>query len=393
MDPTESIKGRKGNLLSNKKIVFAITGSVSAEEAVKIARELIRYGAEIYPVMSEDSKEMITSTAIEYATGKKPIEKISGLTEHVILEKECDLLLIAPCSANTLSKIACGVGDTSVTLFALTFLGSKPIIISPAMSKTMYNNPIIEENINKLRSLGITIIEPKMEEGKAKLPSNDTIVANVIRILNKKMKRKILIIGGSTEEPIDDIRVITNRSSGKTSIEVAKAAFYLGNDVTLFLGRSEIEPPEYIKTKRFRTFDDLLNMIDEMVSYDTIIVPAALSDFKSEKIEGKIKSDSSLKIQLEPLPKFLKILREKYKKDLIAFKAEFGYENLINESRKMIEEYSLKFVVANDMRDVKRDETKILIVRKNSIIEYEGKKSDIGLKIMQFYFNLIEHNE
>ncbi|MGC8565313.1 MAG: bifunctional phosphopantothenoylcysteine decarboxylase/phosphopantothenate--cysteine ligase CoaBC [Thermoplasmata archaeon] len=392
MDPVKSIRNVKGDLLLGKKIVLGITGSVSAEEMVKVSRELIRYGADIIPVMTEDAKNIITPTSIEYATGKKPIDQITGLTEHVVLEKESDMLLISPCSANTISKIANGIGDTTVSLFALTFLGSKPILIAPAMSETMYKNPIIVENIKKLKQFGVIFIDPKMEEGKAKLPDLDTIVAYTIRSLNKKINKKILIIGGATEEPIDDIRVITNKSSGFTSVELAKAAFFYGADVKLLLGRSEVEPPSYIKTEKFRTIDDLLSMIDGMLDYDAIFLPAAISDFKTNKFDGKIKSDNETEIHLKPTTKFIKVLRERFNGDTIAFKAEFGYEKLVDESRKMIENYSLRFVIANDMRDVKFDTTKILIVEKNNVKELSGKKSNVALKIMEFYSGFTEHN-
>jgi len=392
MDPVKSIRNVKGDLLSGKKIVLGITGSVSAEEMVKVSRELIRYGADIIPVMTEDAKNIITATSIEYATGKKPIDQITGLTEHVILEKESDMLLISPCSANTISKIANGIGDTTVSLFALTFLGSKPILVAPAMSETMYKNPIIVENIKKLKQFGVIFIDPKMEEGKAKLPDLDTIVAYTIRSLNKKINKKILIIGGATEEPIDDIRVITNKSSGFTSVELAKAAFFYGADVKLLLGRSEVEPPSYIKTEKFRTIDDLLSRIDEMLDYDAIFLPAAISDFKTNKFDGKIKSDNETEIYLKPTIKFIKVLKERFNGDIIAFKAEFGYEKLVDESRKMIENYSLKFVIANDMHDVKFDTTKILIVEKNNVKELSGKKSNVALKIMEFYSGFTEQN-
>lgn len=392
MDPSWNIRNAKGNILSGRKIVLGITGSVAAEEMVKVSRELIRYGAEIFPVMTEDAKNIITPTSIEYATGKKVIDKITGLTEHVLLERDCDLLLIAPCSANTISKIANGIGDTTVSIFALTFLGSKPILIVPAMSESMYRNPVIVENIKKLRELGITVMDPKMEEGKAKLPDMDAIVAYTIRSLNKRFNKKMLIIGGATEEPIDDVRVITNRSSGITAIELAKAAFFYGADVKLMLGRSEAEPPNYIKTERFRSLDDLLFKINEMVDYDTIFVPAAISDFRTDKFEGKIKSGNEMTLVLKPAPKFIKKLREKFDGDLIAFKAELGYDDLLNESRRMIEEYALKFVVANDIRDVKVESTKVLIVTKNSVKEFSGKKAHVALKIMQFYSDITVNN-
>lgn len=392
MDPSWNIRNAKGNILSGRKIVLGITGSVAAEEMVKVSRELIRYGAEIFPVMTEDAKNIITPTSIEYATGKKVIDKITGLTEHVLLERDCDLLLIAPCSANTISKIANGIGDTTVSIFALTFLGSKPILIVPAMSESMYRNPVIVENIKKLRELGITVMDPKMEEGKAKLPDMDAIVAYTIRSLNKRFNKKMLIIGGATEEPIDDVRVITNRSSGITAIELAKAAFFYGADVKLMLGRSEAEPPNYIKTERFRSLDDLIFKINEMVDYDTIFVPAAISDFRTDKFEGKIKSGNEMTLVLKPAPKFIKKLREKFDGDLIAFKAELGYDDLLNESRRMIEEYALKFVVANDIRDVKVESTKVLIVTKNSVKEFSGKKAHVALKIMQFYSDITVNN-
>ncbi len=385
MDPSELIRGIKSDLLKDKKIVYGITGSVSAEESVKITRELIRHGAEIFPVMTEDSLSLITMDSIEYATGKKPVIKVSGLTEHVMLEKTSDLLLIAPCSANTIGKIACGIADTSVSLFALTFLGSKKILIAPAMSMTMYQNPVVRENMEKLNKIGVKFINPRFEEGKAKLPNMETIVAHAIREIQGIKNIRVAIIGGKTEEDIDDVRVITNRSSGKTSIELARVAFYLGFDVTLYLAKAEVNVPEYIKTINFRTVEDLVNMVDDFINYDIIIVPAALSDFRTKKIEGKIQSSSEIKLNLEPLPKFLRILREKYSGILIGFKAEVGYENVIREAREMIAKYKLLFVVGNDIHDVERDKTKILIIDENNIEEISGEKFHVALQIFRKY--------
>ena len=385
MDPSQSIRGIKSDLLKNKKIVYGITGSVSAEESVKITRELIRHGAEVFPVMTDDATSLITDVSIEYATGKKPIIKVSGLTEHVLLEKDSDLLLIAPCSANTIGKIACGIADTSVSLFALTFLGSKKILIAPAMSMSMYNNPIVKENIQKLEKHGVKFINPKFEEGKAKLPSVETIVAYAIREIQGIKNKRVAIIGGKSEEDIDDVRVITNKSSGKTSIELAKVAFYLGFDVTLYMGISEESIPEYINTKHYRKVEDLINKVEEFLNYDIVIVPAALSDFSVDKIEGKIQSNSEITLKLKPLPKFLKIVSEKYDGILIGFKAEVGYNNVINEAKEMIDKYKLRFVVGNDIREVERDKTKVLIIEKDKIDELSGDKFNVALEIFRRY--------
>ena len=386
MDPSEKIRGIKSTLLKDKKIALGITGSVSAEETVKLARDLIRHGAYVYPIMSEESLKIITPTSLQFATGKEPITEITGLTEHVLLEEECDLLLIAPCSANTISKISYGIGDTTVTLFALTFLGSKQILIAPAMSGTMWKNPIIVENIKKLKSVGVNFIDPKIEEGKAKLPDIETIVANTIRLLNNRFNgKRVLVIGGATEEPIDDVRVITNRSSGGTSIEIAKAFFMHGAQTTLLLGRTEIKPPDYIRIERFKSLEDLISMIDEMKNFDLIIVPAAISDFKVLKSEGKIKSNKPFTLELVPTPKFLENLRKKYTGDLIAFKAEFDENRIIEEARQMIEKYNLKFVVGNRLTDVKENQTSILIINKDNVRKFTGTKFEAAIEIMNEY--------
>lgn len=386
MDNVSKIRGVKSQLLKDKKIILGITGSVSAEETVKLARELIRHGAYVYPVMSEESLKIITETSLQFATGVKPVVEVSGFTEHVVLQEECDILLIAPCSANTLSKIAGGIGDTSVTLFALTFLGSKPVMIAPAMSETMWKNPVIVENMKKLRSLGVKIIEPRIDEGKAKLPDIDTIVAYTIREINGVLSgKRVLVVGGGTEEPIDDVRVIGNRSSGRTSLEIARVFFYHGADVTLLFGRTEVMPPGYIKTERFRTVNDLISRIEWMTGFDLIIVPAAISDFTVEKVNGKIKSIRGISINLVPAPKFLQKLREVYSGEIIGFKAEFEDEKIINEAREMISRYSLKFVVGNNLSDVGENETKIMIIGRERIKIFSGSKFAAAMQILESY--------
>ncbi len=389
MHPAQKIKRIKGNFLENKKIVLGITGSISAEETVKLSRELIRYGAEVIPVMTEHALEMITPEALEFATGNKAITKITGKVEHVTFLDDADLLLIAPCSANTIGKIVNGIGDTTVSLFALSFLGQKPVLIAPAMNLSMLNNPVVKENIVKLERIGVEIIRPKIEESKAKLADIDTILAHVIRILNNRMKnKKVLVIGGATEEPIDDFRVITNRSSGKTSVEIARACFFFGADVDLYLARSEISPLGYINVVKYRKVEDIIEKIDEFLKYDLIIVPAALSDFHVNKFQGKLESGKSYELKLEPLPKFIEKLREKFKNDLVVFKAESGKEKLIEKAREYLEKYNTIMVIANDVNDVKFEETEIFIVDKNGYGKIKGNKENVAVKIIEHYLKI-----
>lgn len=174
MKHQETVSCSKSEKLKGKRIVLAVCGSIAAIESPKLARELMRHGADVVCVMSASAQFVIHPWALECITGKKTITEITGLCEHI---EYCgdwggkfNLLLICPATANTISKIATGVDDTTVTTFASTALGSKtPVIIAPSMHESMIDNPFVQENIEKLRSKGIQIVEPKREEGKAKL--------------------------------------------------------------------------------------------------------------------------------------------------------------------------------------------------------------------------------
>src|SRR5512146_2473666 len=176
--PTLDLKSAKSHSLDGKKIVLCVTGSIAAVETVKLARELIRHGAAVQGVMSQAAQTIIHPYALEYATGRKAITEITGDVEHVAYcgqRKEAyDLLLIAPCTANTIGKIASGVDDTPVTTFATTAIGSKmPIMIVPAMHGSMFEHPLVKENIRKLEGMGITFIMPKIHEGTATIPPDE----------------------------------------------------------------------------------------------------------------------------------------------------------------------------------------------------------------------------
>jgi len=225
MHPADEIRGSKSKILSNKKIVLAVTGSIAAVETILLSRELIRHGAEVFPVMSPNATKIIHPDSLWFATGNKPILELSGKTEHIFfcgkVNNPADLLLISPCTANTISKIAHGIDDTVVTTFATTAIGSGvPILIAPAMHISMYDHKILQENIKKCKEVGVKFVEPQVEKNKAKMADIYEIVSNVIRETGRKdlSNKKILVIGGPSREVIDDVRAITNRSSGKTAI-------------------------------------------------------------------------------------------------------------------------------------------------------------------------------
>ncbi len=387
MHPAKDIEGIKSNILKNKTIILGITGSIASVETVKISRELIRHGAKVIPVMTKSATKIIHPDALWFATGRKPIVELSGDTEHVKylgkVKKPADLFLICPATANTISKIAHGIDDTAVTTFATTAIGSKiPMIIVPAMHLSMYDHKIVQKNISKLKKIKIDFIEPTIIKNKAKLPSNEKIVANVLRILGKKdyNKKNVLIIGGPTREKIDDVRVITNKSSGKTAINLAKNAFFSGADVDLCYGPGIEKVPDYIKKIDFENIKEIKDLINKskLDIYDYIFVCAAISDYIPIKKTGKIKSVSkNLIINLKPAEKIIKSIRKKAPKaKIIGFKVEENSNTIKEKGYNLLKENNLDFVVANTTEAFEKDENKIWLINKKGKSVYKKEKKE-----------------
>lgn len=387
MHPANEIRGSKSKRLSKKKIVLAVTGSIAAVETIKLARELIRHGAEIIPVMTHSATKIIHPDSLWFATGKKPIVELTGAAEHVTfcgrVKNPADLLLISPCTANSISKIAHGIDDTSVTTFATTAIGSSvPILIVPAMHLSMYDHKIIQENIKKCKNVGIKFIDPLIEKNKAKMTNIDEIVSNVIRETGKQdlAKKKILVIGGPTAESIDDVRIITNRSSGKTAIWLAKNVFYRGGDVVLWYGLSKETPPDYIKTTYFESIADISKILKskDLKIFDVIILCAALSDYIPKKQAGKISSGKNkLVIELSSAPKIISSLRKKAPKSkIIGFKVEEKATQLKEKALNLLKKNNLDFVVANTISSFNRDENEIWIIDKKGKSNHKKDKKE-----------------
>ena len=392
MHPVEDIRGVKSKILLNKKIILAVTGSISAVETVKIARELIRHGADVIPVMTHAATKIIHPDALWFATGKRPIIELTGEVEHVSycgrVKDSADSLLISPCTSNTISKIAHGIDDNPVTTFATTAIGSNiPILIVPSMHLSMYGHKIVQENIKICKKIGIKFVEPDIVGNKAKLASTDVIVANVLRQLGKKdlLKKKILIIGGATSVPIDDIRILTNRSSGKTAVNLAKNAFFRGADVTLWYGLGKEPVPAYIQTINFETFDDLVKLVNKIEKYDVVIVCAAVSDYILDKKTGKIPSGKDkLILELKPTPKLVSMLRKNTPKSkIVGFKVEENKNKLQEKSFDLLKKNNLDFVVGNATSGFAGDDNEIWIVDKqNKCIHKKGKKEKLANNIL-----------
>lgn len=386
MHPSEDIKGSKGSDLEGKKVVLGVTGSIAAVECVKLVREMVREGAEVHCVMTEWAQKIIHPYSLEFASGNDVITKITGQVEHVSfcgnVPDKADLFLISPATANTISKIAHGIDDTAVTTFATTCLGSGiPMVIVPAMHGSMYNHEIITENIDKLKSIGVEFIGPREEEGTAKVAGRDEIVDEVVRTLDKSLEnKKIIVVTGRTQEPIDTMRVITNRATGRSGIEIAKRAYRKGADVELWYGNVSGDVPNWMTTRKFDSMEDLWKMTDK--ASGTIIVPAALSDFGLKEVSrSKIPSKDSIQLDLEPIPKFIDRVKDNVDK-LIAYKAADTREEAIEKAEEMLEEERADIVVANSLKDVKSGVNRIYILGDGKW--YEGRKRDLADRVLEY---------
>lgn len=389
MHPSKRIHAAKSGKLKGKTIVLGVTGSIAAVETVKLARELIRHGAHVVPVLSKDAMGIIHPNALQFATGRDPIVTLDGTVPYIELvgtQGTADLVLIAPATSNTIAKVAMGIDDTVVTTFAQNALGAGiPIIVAPAMHETMYANPLIAAHLKTLETHGVVVVTPKFEEEKAKLAEVDEIVARVIRRIggSELVGKRVVVVAGATTEPIDDVRIVTNRSSGETGVEIARAAFEMGADLELWLGRHHAAVPAYLPTRTFETTADLAAMATELKA-DVCVVPAAISDFAPAKAKGKIPSrKGALALELHPTPKVLPALR-KGAKVLVGFKAEAGVspEDLRGRAMELLKEAKLDFVVANDVSRVRRGQTSILILdREGHSEDYTGSKPEAAAMI------------
>jgi len=403
--PSKHIVGTEGNELKGKRVVLCVTGSVAAVQSPEIARVLMRHGAEVFPVMSQMAGKVVHPYLMEWATGNEVVTELTGKIEHVALVGEhslkADVVLIAPATANTISKIACGIDDTTVSSVASTAFGSNcPVIIVPAMHESMYDHPILNENIRKLKALGVEFVGPRIEEGKAKIAKTRDIVEAVIRRL--RIKRdfsglRVLITAGATVEHIDPVRVITNRSSGKMGVSIADEALSRGAEVTLIYGSGTMAAPLGARLIAVETTDQMCDaVVSELKSkhYDAVIAVAAAADWTPEKpFSYKVSSHEtrSLELKLKPTVKIIDSVKKVSPKTfLVAFRAEYKLpkEELIESAHKRLLEAKADLIVVNDVGKkgvgFGTETNEVFIVDKNKSVVHVPlvKKREIAAKIL-----------
>ena len=395
MHPVENIRGASSSHLDGRRIVLALSGSIAAVKAVEVARELIRHGATVVPVMSDAAARIVHPDALEFATGQAPITKLTGQVEHVALlgkvKGRADLLLVAPATGNTVAKMALGIDDGPVTTMATVAFGSGvPVVVCPAMHEVMLDQPILAAHQRTLvRKLGVTWVEPTREEGKAKLADPEAIVEAVIhRLANGPdpgplAGKKALVVSGSTAEAIDPVRVLTNRSSGRSGLLIATELYRLGADVTLWQGHASVEVPPHLAARvvRFSSHEDLLRLAKaaDLAPFHQVWMPAAIGDYAALPAKGKIPSGKrSLTLRLKPLPKVIEAIRKAAPDaTLVAFKAESDPKALARQAKDRLKRYGAQFVVANTSDAFGADDTEVLLVHPRGQESFKGPKAEV----------------
>ncbi|NLX49434.1 MAG: bifunctional phosphopantothenoylcysteine decarboxylase/phosphopantothenate--cysteine ligase CoaBC [Methanospirillum sp.] len=368
--------------LEGKEIVLAVTGSIAAVETVKLAHELRRRGAGVQAVMSEAAARIVHPDALTYATGRPAITALSGLVEHVQwcgIGGKADLLLVAPCTANTIGKIACGIDDTPVTTFATTALGSgKPVVAVPAMHETMYHHRTVAENLERLSTLGVTVLKPRIEEGRAKIAEMEVIVLESERAVNEKplTGRRVLITSGPCREPVDDVRVLTTRSTGKMGRALALEAYRRGAEVTVV--HADIFPcVRNVRCSSARELHDAVLAIGEREGMDIYVSVAAISDFVPPRFQGKLPSGEPVTLTLDPLPKVIDDVIARYRPHAIAFKLASDADA---QARTLLER-GAALVVANTPETMGADGGMFALHSAKGIRMVEGSKEEVAAAI------------
>jgi phosphopantothenoylcysteine decarboxylase / phosphopantothenate---cysteine ligase len=400
MHPSHVIRGRTSQLLSGRRIVIGVSGSIAAVELPKVIRELIRHGADVRTVMSPEASRLVTPETLEFATGHPPVTQLTGNVEHVTLlgpgPERADLYLVAPATANTISKIAHGIDDTPVTSCASVALGGGvPMLIAPAMHSHMGVNPAVQENLEKLRGWGVDIVSGASAEGEDKIASPEEVAAAVLHRLGSGpwKGRQVVVIGGAAREAIDEVRSVTNESSGTTAVALANQAYYRGAEVELWAGALQVPVPPWIPTRAWRSVEDLLALARrhraELSGSAAVLVPAALSDFTLERRPGKIPSrdNETLTLTLRRAPKVLPELRRLAPAPtrIVAFKLEPGRSEaeLEEMGRTLARETGADWVVANDVAVMGAAQANALVLPPSGgHLWIRGPKSEFAGKLL-----------
>ncbi|KXB07133.1 hypothetical protein AKJ51_01925 [candidate division MSBL1 archaeon SCGC-AAA382A20] len=399
MHPSKEISGVEGRELEGENIAICATGSVAVIRVPKLARTLMRHGADVRVIMSEMAARMVGPDLLHWATGNPVITELTGEIEHVEVAEWADLVLVAPATANTIGKVANGIDDTPPTSVVSVAQGlDKGIIVAPAMHESMYSHGIINENISRLKDLGFQIIEPDFEEGKAKIPSVREMAGLVMNFFRAKdlKDEHILITAGPTIEKLDPVRILTNRSSGKMGVSLVRAALARAAEVTLIYGPGSEPVPAGVNLKNVETTEEMLAAVKEELEegkYDLFVCAAAPQDFKPEEYsDEKFRRSETIQPKLVPTPGILEKASEIADKTfLVGFKAECNVSDkqLLTAAEDKMEKHDLDMVVANDLMrsgaGFGTDTNDVVILSRSGSSKTKATKDEIANAILDIF--------
>ncbi|MBO5486109.1 MAG: bifunctional phosphopantothenoylcysteine decarboxylase/phosphopantothenate--cysteine ligase CoaBC [Eubacterium sp.] len=352
-------------MLKGKTVVLGVTGSIAAYKIANLTSMLVKLHADVHVLMTQNATNFINPITFETLTGHKCLvdtfdRNFNYNIEHVALGERADVVLVAPASANIIAKMAHGIADDMLSTTVLAC--SCPKIVSPAMNTNMYENPITQANIRKLKEFGMEIIEPDCGRlackavGKGKMPSEELLLEHILRQIqypHDMEGKKVLITAGATREAIDPVRYITNHSTGKMGYALATVAMRRGADVTLIHGETNLTAPLGVKTIAVESAGDMFEAVKaEAAGQDIIIKSAAVADYTpvttaTEKIKKK---DGNSSIELKRTTDILKWLGENKKPGQFICGFSMETENMLENSRKKLDAKNADLIVANNLK-------------------------------------------
>jgi len=339
--------------------------------------------------MTDSATGIVHPWAVAFATDEDVVTELTGRVEHVELcgvDGWGDVLLLAPATANTVGKVAAAVDDTPVTTCATTALGADvPVVVAPAMHEPMYDHPGVLDAIERVESWGVEFVEPRIEEGKAKIATEEAIVTAAARAASDRplAGRHVVVTAGATTESVDPVRTLSNRASGKTGRAVARACHVLGADVSLVHDGSQVP---YATVHRVESAAEMTAAVTDMApDADALVSAAAISDYTVEEADEKIRSgQDSLTLELEPTPKLIDTVRAAHPDlPIVGFKVESSGtdEDLLARARDLMTRVGLAFVVANDASVMGEAGTRALLTEAADHEVYAGDKFGLGIAV------------
>jgi len=347
-------------MLRDKTIVLGVTGGIAAYKAAEIASQLTQAGARVSVIMTEEAVEFLSPVTFRALTGRPVVTKMFDLTsefsiEHVSLAKAADMVVIAPATANIIAKLAAGIADD---MLSCTVLATRaPVLIAPAMETNMYTNPITQDNLSKLKARSFVIIGPATgwlasgKEGMGRLADINDIIGSIRRVLGRDVDlrgKHVVVTAGGTQEPIDPVRYLSNRSSGKMGYALAEAARDRGARVTLITAPVSLPEPVGINLIRVDKAEEMRRAVETVMRRaDALIMAAAVADYRPIKAaKDKIKKGKArLTLELERTPDILSSVKGDFIK--IGFAAESS--NLVENAREKLRQKKLDLIVGNDI--------------------------------------------